>query len=521
MLLLDAAGISRLQVEFRQSMRALLLELCRDIERHYADLADRLDLPVVYFKFLAQTLDRSVYSNWKVVGWIEALNDLVYFLDLLTQIRHESDQRGFAEHLFAECEENFFEHSYLDELFPRRRAQSQGLEGRLQWLCMRLSLEITQESLFFDRRRALDWMTRQRRRSWAVSARLESSFERAEQPYTVPVGLDGGALIAPASVRKAIGRPSRRVTFLLQDRQITLRAGRSFRLCEWRGSAMHWHWPYRQAAMAVSAPSGSVTVGPTLRYGRNRQPKSLTVTQANQVARINRAWRTIELAWPEGHALLKLLTSRIVPLHAAGVVSFSYRHRPGLSFINCFDRDNLDLIDDLIHENSHHHLNLLLRKHVLYRGDRNQQIFYSPWRRSLRPIRGIVHAAFTFTMGAVLFAKLSAWCETTRGKTQWRKAGLTERQLVRARFRCLEEIESVRYSLHDLDYAGRHLRWTTASGARLVKHLGEAILNAQQQMSRHRKSVLASSYGPSLHQHISELRDARRTYGPMTTLDQA
>ena len=72
--------------------------------------------------------------------------------------------------------------------------------------------------------------------------------------------------------------------------------------------------------------------------------------------------------------MLALLTSRIIPLNAKGVVSFSYRHRPGLSFINCFDRDNLDLIDDLIHENSHHHLNLLLRKHVMYHGDHNQQI---------------------------------------------------------------------------------------------------------------------------------------------------
>jgi HEXXH motif-containing protein len=518
--LLDAPAVSRLQIEFRQSMRELLLSLCRDIERHYASLADRLDLPVDYFRFLAQTLDRTVYSNWKVVGWIEALNDLVYFLDLLAQIGQERDQRSFAEQLFAECEEQFFENSYLDELFPRGRAQPKGLERRLQWLCMRLSLEITQESLFFDARRALDWMKRQGRRSWTVSARLESSFERAEQAYTVPVGLDGSAVIAPVSVRKTIGPPSRRVSVLLEGDEIAVHAGRSFRLGARRRTDMQWHWPCRQTAVAVAAPSGGVSVGPTLRYGKNRQPKALSVTDAKHIARIGRAWRVIELAWPEGHALLKLLTSRVIPLHAPGVVSFSYRHRPGLSFVNCFDRDNLDLIDDLIHENSHHHLNLLLRKHVLYRGDRNQQIFYSPWRRSLRPLRGILHAAFTFTMGALLFARLSAWAETAQGKTQWRKAGLTARHLVRARFRCLEEIESVRYSLHDLEYAGRHLKWMTASGARLVKHLEEAIVNAEQQISRHRGAVLASPYGSSLRHHVAALRDARRTYGP-TTLDQA
>ena len=181
MSLLNTARLGRLQIEFRQSMRSLLLGLCREIARHYGDLADQFDLPVDYFRFLAQRLDRTVYSNWKVVGWIEALNDLVYFLDLLMQIRHDRDQRGFAEQLFAECEEHFFENSYLDELFPRGRAQSRGLVRRLQSLCKRLSFEITQESLFFDPRRALEWVNRQGRRSWTVSGRLESSFERAEQ----------------------------------------------------------------------------------------------------------------------------------------------------------------------------------------------------------------------------------------------------------------------------------------------------------------------------------------------------
>jgi HEXXH motif-containing protein len=520
MSLLDTAELGRLQVEFRQSMRSLLRGLCRDISHHYADLADQFDLPVDYFRFLAQNLDRTLYANWKVVGWIEALNDLVYFLDLLVQIRHERDQRGFADQLYAECEEHFFENSYLDELFPGGRAQSRGLVGRLRWLCKRLSLEIAQESLFFDPRRALEWVKRQGRRSWAVSGRLESSFERAEQSYTVPVGIDGSALIAPASVRRAIGQPSRRVSFVLGKNEIVLHAGRPFPLCAWRRTAMHWHWPRRGATDAVAAASGSLTVGPTLRYGKARQPKSLSATENKQIVRIGRAWQTIELAWPEGHALLRLFTSRVIPLKASGVVSFSYRHRPGLSFINCFDRDNLDLIDDLIHENSHHHLNLLLRKHVLYHGDRNQLIFYSPWRRSLRPIRGILHATFTFTMGALLFARLSAWAETAQGKRQWRNAGLTVRHLLRARFRCLEEIESVRYSLCDLEHAGRHLKWLTASGTRLVKHLEEVIAKSEQHISRHRRTVLASLYGPSLRRHISELHKARHTYGPMK-FDQA
>jgi HEXXH motif-containing protein len=233
------------------------------------------------------------------------------------------------------------------------------------------------------------------------------------------------------------------------------------------------------------------------------------------VERIKQTWTVVQEAWPEGHEVLALLTTRIVPLKAKGVVSFSYRHRPGLSFINCFDRDNLDLIDDVIHENSHHHLNLLLRKQILYHRDRNQQIFYSPWRRSLRPLRGILHAAFTFTMGAKLFERLSTWALGRGGSARWKRAGLTSRDLQRARFRCLEEVESVRYSIQDLEYADWHLKWLTGSGQRLVKQLEETIEQVEHNVAPHRKAVLASQFGPALRRHIKELQQARQTYGPV------
>jgi HEXXH motif-containing protein len=238
-------------------------------------------------------------------------------------------------------------------------------------------------------------------------------------------------------------------------------------------------------------------------------------TDRRQVARIARAWQTIQLAWPEGHDVLTLLTSRIVPLQAKGVVSFSYRHRPGLSFINCFDRGNLDLIDDLIHENSHHHLNLLLRKYVMYHGDHNQQIFYSPWRRSLRPLRGILHATFTFTMGALLFQRLSSWASGRDGAARWKKAGLTQQDLQRARFRCLEEIESVRYSLQDLHYADHHLGWLTGSGRRLVGQLAETIDQVAQLSEGFKREAQRSSFGSALRTHSKELQQARQAYGPI------
>ncbi|HEX8750296.1 MAG TPA: HEXXH motif-containing putative peptide modification protein, partial [Nitrospira sp.] len=298
--------------------------------------------------------------------------------------------------------------------------------------------------------------------------------------------------------------------------EIAIKKGGPFVICRLEGTNMQWCWQRRAASAAARTASGPLTVGPTLHYGRDREPKSVAPTKPKQIARIARACGLIKEAWPDGFELLELLTTRIIPLKATGVVSFSYRHRPGLSFINCFDRDNLDLLDDLIHENSHHHLNLLLRKHVMYHGDHNQQIFYSPWRRSLRPIRGILHATFTFTMGALLFERLSSWAETRRGRKRWEQAGLTQRDLLRARFRCLEEIESVRYSIQDLNYAGRHLGWLTGSGARLVRQLDEAIAAAEQEIARHRPAVLASTFGSALRKHVKELNQARQTYGPVS-----
>lgn len=516
MSILELQPLVRLTEEFRLSMRHLLQDLCRELQAEYAGLASRLALPVSFFQLLGQSLKIETYANWKVVGWIEALNDLVYFLDIIEQWERERDRGEFTEQLFAECQEKFFENSYLDDLFPLGRPRSTGLERRLTRLCQRLARELTQEALFFDPALAVKWRRQRTLRLWEVQGTLGANFERAEVPRAVPAGISGEWCEAPEHKRRALHQAAGHVTFQVDRNAILVRIGRTASpLWTGRGAEGEWHWPRHAAVAALETHYGPVTVGPTLEYGKDRQPRAVVRTEQDRVERISRAWRTIREAWPEGHEVLALLTSRIVPLKARGVVSFSYRHRPGLSFINCFDRDNLDLIDDLIHENSHHHLNLLLRKHVMYHGDHNQQIFYSPWRRSLRPLRGILHATFTFTMGAMLFERLSSWAAGRGGAARWKRLGLTQRDLQRARFRCLEEVESVRYSLQDLHYADHHLKWLTGSGRRLVGQLAEAIDQVERRSDRFKREVLRSSFGPALRRHIKELYQARQTYGPV------
>jgi HEXXH motif-containing protein len=515
MRLLDSQQLAQLRDEFRLSMRRLFIDLCCELHADHADLAREFGLPTGFFDSLHSSLKPAAYSNWKVVGWIETLNDLIYLLDILRQLKSEQDRPEFAEQLLDECQEKFFEHGYLDDLFPTGQPQASGLEKRLLALCRRLVQDLVQESLWFAPTLPVKWCRQRKVEYWDVPGTLTDNCERGEIAGTIAVDITGAWCQAPKDVRQALPE-SGRVVFRVEPTGITAQVGKLVSpVWSGRGAVGQWQWAYHSPIVATHSGNDPVTVGPTLVYGKNRQPRTVKPTDQRQVERIARAWQTIQLAWPEGHEVLTLLTSRIVPLEAKGVVSFSYRHRPGLSFINCFDRGNLDLIDDLIHENSHHHLNLLLRKYVLYRGDHNQQIFYSPWRRSLRPLRGILHATFTFTMGALLFQRLSSWAWGREGAARWKKAGLTQRDLHRVRVRCLEEVESVRYSLQDLHYADHHLGWLTGSGRRLVGQLAETIDQVAQLSEGFKREAQRSSFGPGLRKHVNELQQARQTHGPV------
>ncbi|MGH7259255.1 MAG: aKG-HExxH-type peptide beta-hydroxylase [Nitrospiraceae bacterium] len=465
--LFNDAALAALQDEFRASMRRLLFDLCDELDGRYRNQARFLHLAPDHFRAVGQALKPEHFSHWKVVGWVEELNDLVYFLDVRQQLKKERPRSDFAESFLAACDEQFYEHTYLDELFPNRKAEPARLPARMAALCIRLAKSVTQESMFLVLGLPSSWFEQHEWRRKLTPFDLAPNFERAELSGWVAIGLDGA--------------------------RVELQRGQVVPPQWFKHPGPRW--------------PGGLTLGPALIYGRDKTPVRIVPTTSNAAERIRQALLVIKQAWPEGCRNLARLTNRIVPLKAKGVVSFSYRHRPGLSFINCFDRDDLDLIDDLIHENSHHYLNLLLRKAVLYHKDQNQEIFYSPWRRSLRPLRGILHATFTFTMGAILFERLSTWAKTG-------KATLTPQQLLRARFSCLEEVDSVRYSLKDLAHA-KKLGWLTPAGWGLVSALKREIDKVEKRIAPFERAVLRSKYGRELKQHRKELAAARKTYGPM------
>jgi HEXXH motif-containing protein len=521
--LVDPARLPALLQEFRRSMRTLLLDLCDELAGPYRRPARALELEPAFGRFVGRALKLDDYSNWKVVGWIELLNDLVYFIDLREQIRRERDREAFAADFFAQCEEQFYENSYAEELFPHGEPDASGLERRLSALCTRLAREWTCESLFLVPGLPCAWLAREGRRLWTVPGSLAANFERAEQDGRLSVGLEGAYLEPPAGLRRRLARQAR-VTFLIRANDIRVRIGRTTVPLWSMGLQPRAHWrsvPPTVIRWENAGEGGRLTLGAVLRYGRDRSPRAVVAPPEGLVDRIGAALEAIEQAWPAGAQALGTLTSRIIPLEALGVVSFSYRHQPGLSFINTFERDQFDLIDDLVHENSHHHLNLLLRKYRLLRGDHHQEVFYSPWRRSLRPLRGILHATFTFTMGAILFERLSSF--GSRGPSTQLRAGdgreasgrarLTAQERLRARARCLEEIESVQYSIRDLLEPARARGWLTPAGLRLVRQLEREIARVRRRVVPWRNMVMRSRYGPALRRHFHELERARRTYG--------
>ena len=497
-----------LLVELRRSMRSLLSDLCRDLAGYPSEVR-RVRLPIDYWRDVGRALREEDFSNWKVVGWIEGINDLLFFIDVRAQLARERDRQGFADALWEDCRQRLYENSDVDELFPKGRPEAKGLRTRLTVLCARLARESTQESVCLVPGLANEWVARRKVRVWEVAWDVGPDLEQAERTGTIPVGIEGAVLESSAPSRLK-ARASQAAMLRVTARDIRVRLGETSSRILSVGSSPDDQWTYRAEQWIRSG----LTLGPTLRYRKDRTPLRVDPTAAGVGARIREALSVIGEAWPEGAELLALLTSRIVPLKATGVVSFSYRHRPGLSFINTFDRTQLDLIDDLIHENSHHHLNLLLRKFRLLKGDHTEEIFYSPWRRSLRPIRGILHATFTFAMGAALFERLSTWGAKQR-ESQLHAVGLVTRDILRARFRCLEEVESVHYSLRDLEYAAKELGWLASSGEQLVRQLEGAIGKVERNIAPHRREVQRSIFGPALRRHIDELHTARMTYGPV------
>jgi hypothetical protein len=183
-------------------------------------------------------------------------------------------------------------------------------------------------------------------------------------------------------------------------------------------------------------------------------------------ARLARGLDLVEGVWPRAGREIRRRTWLIVPLVEPGTVSYSHLARPGISYLSVFRGSLVDLADDLLHETAHHRLHARQEVESLIR-DPGEHRFYSPWRRGLRPLNGILHGTFTFLYRAELFWRLS------RGGPRPGRARLAAARK-RLGSEARRELKRCAASLADLRGAsGAGL--LTAAGCRLVARMGRRL----------------------------------------------
>ena len=156
-----------------------------------------------------------------------------------------------------------------------------------------------------------------------------------------------------------------------------------------------------------------------------------------------------------------------------------------------YDRDSIDLLDDLLHENGHHILNTILNtKELIY--ENQLKNYYSPWRRSMRPIRGIFHGYLTFFWAFLLFTKI---------EKNLSHLSFSASEIEKIALRRREEYQMLNYSFEDLElaYAKKEV---TDEGIELVREVQQIILEHEPTTS---SSPLIQSLAKTLKEKRIEL----------------
>lgn len=227
-------------------------------------------------------------------------------------------------------------------------------------------------------------------------------------------------------------------------------------------------------------------------------------TPKNKIKQFQNAEQLLKEIWTEGYELYKILTFKINFVQSKDLVSYSHFGEQGVSYINIIDRNLIESVDDLIHENSHHHLNLIIKKYNLFKEEPTEEIFYSPWRKELRSIYAILHASFTFSYGAKLFSEM-----ITKIPTLKHKFSAEEISFIYRRFS--EETIMVSYSLADLKFCIKK-KYFTPHGVKLITELEKMNSECIQFSKTLDKKKLNKKDSKKISELQTDLSKARKTY---------
>lgn len=201
--------------------------------------------------------------------------------------------------------------------------------------------------------------------------------------------------------------------------------------------------------------------------------------------RILVALTLIEHFSPTSFERFETFTDTIIPIKQKEFVSYSHQELPGTSMINLYHRDFVDLLDDLLHENGHHHLNYYLNTQKLI-DEPLDNIYYSPWRETLRPIRGIYHAYFTFFWAFKLFKDLS------EGELTHPYYNFSELEKDKIYTRAIEELLMLEYSFTDLERAYKN-KLITKKGMELIQTQQDELLASKKKVLELKKKISKKS----------------------------
>jgi hypothetical protein len=221
-------------------------------------------------------------------------------------------------------------------------------------------------------------------------------------------------------------------------------------------------------------------------------------TPRHKIDQLKKAEIELSLNWKYGYLLYKTLTNSLVIVSSPDLVSYSHFTELGVSYINIIDRELFDTVDDLIHENSHHHLNLILKKYKLIKHNNDELVFYSPWRQSVRNIYAILHSVFTFSYGAMLFENI------LKNPSPFMKLNYE-----RTAFRLLEETIMLQYSLTDLlNNKDRFFN----KGKEIISYLNEQNKRNFKNYNSYESLIKSKSFKKKLSDLENTLKIARKTY---------
>jgi hypothetical protein len=210
--------------------------------------------------------------------------------------------------------------------------------------------------------------------------------------------------------------------------------------------------------------------------------------------RIETATKVIRKFSPESWERLAAFTNTIIPIKQKELVSYSHQELPSVSMINLYHRDFVDLLDDLLHENGHHHLNYYLNLTPLIE-EPTDCIYYSPWRRTLRPLRGIYHAYFTFFWAFKLFSDM---LKTSELDSIWYMFSDNEKEKIA--WRAVEEYWMLDYTFQDLKWARKQ---------KLISDTGWDLIVEQKNQAFKFKNKIPQ-WEKSLKLHKNDLKDLKK-----------